>query len=142
MTRKLKHYAKENDIPIIIDEGLEFLLNTIKEYNAKDILEVGSAIGFSSIQMATSDKDIKIVTIEKDIKRYHLALKNIKEKDLSERIKVINLDANDYKSDKVFDLIFLDGPKSQYGNMLNHLYDNLKEGGVVVVDNLGFHGLV
>ena len=142
MTKKLKHYAKENDIPIIIDEGLEFLLNTIKECKAKDILEVGSAIGFSSIQMATSNKDIKIVTIEKDIKRYHLAIKNIKEKNLSERIKVINLDANDYKSDKVFDLIFLDGPKSQYGNMLNHLYDNLKEGGAVVVDNLGFHGLV
>lgn len=142
MIEDIKEYAEENDIPNIQDQGLTFLLDNIDKYKVLKVLEVGSAIGYSSIMVAKHNPNILVTTIEVDIKRYHLAQENIKKEGLSDRIEVINLDANDYKSDKKFDLIFLDGPKSQYSNMLNNLYDNLSTNGIVVVDNLGFYGLV
>ena len=59
----LKQFAKDNHVPIIQDGGLDFLLKTIKKINAKDILELGSAIGYSAISMARLSDDIHIDTI-------------------------------------------------------------------------------
>lgn len=142
MSDKMREYAHLNNVPIIQDEGLGFLLKHIDKYNVKNILEVGSAIGYSAIMMAKSKKDVKILTIEIDSKRYEMAKHNIKVLGLDNQISIINLDANDYKSQTKYDLIFLDGAKSQYDNMLNNLYDNLSDNGIIIVDNLGFHGLV
>lgn len=142
MLEEIIEYAEVNDIPIIQNQGLTFLLDNIDKFNVENILEVGSAIGYSAIMIAKHNVKINITTIEVDIKKYHMAHDNIKKFNLLDRIEVINLDANDYKSDKKFDMIFLDGPKSQYSNMLNNLYNNLKAGGIVIVDNLGFYGLV
>ena len=142
MIDDIVEYAQENDVPIIEDEGLDFILDKIDEYDVKNILEVGSAIGYSAIMMAKHNQDIKITTLEIDIKRYYKALENILDNNFKPQIEVINTDANDFKSEKEYDLIFLDGPKSQYANMLDNLYANLKVGGIVIVDNLGFHGLV
>lgn len=142
MIENIKKYALDNDVPIIKDEGLSFILDKIKEYKVTSILEVGSAIGYSAIKFATADKDIKVTTIEVDTNRYNLALKNINDLNLNQKIEILNMDANDFKSDKKFDMIFLDGPKSQYDNMLNHLYTNLLPGGIIIVDNLVFYGLV
>lgn len=142
MIKEIKEYAIINDVPIIQDEGLNFILKQIDKYNVKNILEVGSAIGYSSIKMANFKKDLKITTLELDTRRYHQAIENIKALNLHDRIKVINIDGNDFKSDEKFDFIFLDGPKSQYSNMLENLYHNLNKGGIIVVDNLVFYGLV
>ena len=79
MIEKIEQYAKDNKIPIMLPDGIEFLCNYIKENNIKRILEIGSAIGYSSIKMALVDKDITITTIEKDEKRYKEAIKNIKD---------------------------------------------------------------
>ena len=142
MLEKIKEYAHLNNVPIIQDEGLNFLLQNIDKYNVKSILEVGSAIGYSAIMMAKANKDLNILTIEIDPKRYEMAKQNIEGFQLNDQISIINLDANNYKSDTKYDLIFLDGAKSQYDNMLNNLYDNLSDSGIIIVDNLGFHGLV
>lgn len=142
MIKEIRDYAYLNNIPIIQDQGLAFILDMIEAYNVKSMLEVGSAIGYSSIMLASQNKSLKVVTIEVDIKRYHIAQENISRFNLNDQISVINLDANDYKSDEKYDLIFLDGPKSQYQNMLDNLYENLSDNGIVIVDNLGFHGLV
>ncbi len=142
MIEEIIDYAQKNDIPIIQQQGLTFLLSKIDEFNIVNVLEVGSAIGYSAIEMALYKENILITTLEKDIKRYNLAVKNISDNNLDKRVKIINIDANDYKSDIKYDMIFLDGPKSQYENMLNHLFDNLALNGIVVVDNLGFYGLV
>lgn len=142
MVENIKKYALENDVPIIKDEGLNFILDIVDKYQIKSILEVGSAIGYSAIKFALHSKDITVTTIEIDPVRYNLAVNNVNDLNLSQKIEVVNDDANKFKSDNKFDMIFLDGAKSQYENMLNNLYDNLLPGGVIVVDNLVFYGLV
>mgnify|MGYP003305034169 CR=1 FL=1 len=75
---KIKEYAEENNVPIMTEEGINFLTNYIKKHNIKKILEIGAAIGFSAIMMALVDDEIEITTIERDEKRYLEAVKNIK----------------------------------------------------------------
>ncbi|MBE6147857.1 MAG: SAM-dependent methyltransferase, partial [Firmicutes bacterium] len=81
---EIKKYALDNNVPIMLDDGIEFLCNLIKEKKVKTILEIGTAIGYSSIKMALVDNDISVTTIERDIDRYNIALKNIKKTNLDE----------------------------------------------------------
>ena len=80
--KELEEYAKINNIPIMQKDGILYLINYIKENNIKNILEIGSAIGYSSIMMASINSDIRITTIERDIDRYDLAVFNIKKYNL------------------------------------------------------------
>lgn len=137
----LKQFAKDNHVPIIQDGGLDFLLKTIKKINAKDILELGSAIGYSAISMARLSDDIHIDTIEREEKMYEEALKNIKDAALDNQITLNFMDIRDYVPSKKYDLIFVDAAKGQYYNYLNQFIDYLKEDGVMFFDNMVFHGL-
>ena len=137
----LKQFAKDNHVPIIQDGGLDFLLKTIKKINAKDILELGSAIGYSAISMARLSDDIHIDTIERDQKMYEEALKNVKDGALNDQITLNFMDIRDYVPSKKYDLIFVDAAKGQYYNYLNQFIDYLKEDGVMFFDNMVFHGL-
>ena len=142
MIEQLETYAKEFNIPIMMKDGIEFLCNYIKEHNIKTIFEVGSAIGYSSIMMALVDSDIKIITIEKNKNRYDLAVSNIKKFNLEDRIAIFNEDALESNIDDKFDLIFIDASKGNNINFFNKYKDNLNKNGVIVTDNLSFHGLV
>lgn len=137
----LKQFAKDNHVPIIQDGGLDFLLKTIKKINAKDILELGSAIRYSAISMARLSDDIHIDTIERDQKMYEEALKNVKDAALDNQITLNFMDIRDYVPSKKYDLIFVDAAKGQYYNYLNQFIDYLKEDGVMFFDNMVFHGL-
>lgn len=139
---KLEEFAKKNNIPIMQKDGIEFLTNYIKENNIKTILEIGTAIGYSSIKMALVSDDVKVTTIERDVDRYDLAIKNINNFNLSDRINVILDDALNVNLDSEYDLIFIDAAKSQYIKFFDKFDKNLKKGGVIVSDNLSFHGLV
>ena len=77
MISEIEEYARNNNIPIMLKDGITYLCNYIKDNNIKSILEIGSAIGYSSIMMALVDNDIKITTIEKDTNRYNMAIDNI-----------------------------------------------------------------
>ena len=140
--RRLEEYAKENNVPIMMKDGIEFLTQYIKENNVKTILEIGSAIGYSAIRMALVDKDIEVTTIERDKNRYNEAVKNIKEFNLEKQIDLINADALEYTTDKQFDLIFIDAAKAQYIKFFEKYKTNLKQNGTIISDNLDFHGLV
>lgn len=137
----LKEYAKINHVPIMQDEGIEYIIDYITKNNVKNILEIGTAIGYSAIRM-TLNKDICITTIERDFNMYNEAIKNIKEFNLDNQIKVIHGDALDINIAGKFDLIFIDAAKSQYIKFFNKYKDNLNEDGVIITDNLSFHGLV
>lgn len=139
---ELEQYAKENNIPIMMKDGIEFLCDYIKENNVKNILEIGTAIGYSAIKMALVDKNIKITTIERDIERYNLATQNIKDFGLEKQITVILDDAFNVEINEKFDLIFIDAAKSQYIKFFEKFKINLKKSGVFISDNLDFHGLV
>ena len=140
--RRLEEYAKENNVPIMMKDGIEFLTNYIKENNVKTILEIGSAIGYSAIRMALVDESIKVTTIERDTNRFNEAVKNIKEFNLENQIEIINADALEYEDKKQYDLIFIDAAKAQYIKFFEKYKINLKQDGTIISDNLDFHGLV
>ncbi|MDD5888698.1 MAG: O-methyltransferase [bacterium] len=139
---KLQKYAKENNVPIMLEDGLNFLTNYIKENNIKNILEIGTAIGYSAIKMALIGKDIKVTTIERDEERYIEAKKNIKKFNLEEQITLIHSDAFEVNLNTNFDLIFIDAAKAQNIKFFEKFENNLRENGTIITDNLNFHGLV
>ena len=139
---ELEKYARDKHVPIMLKDGITFLTDYIKKNNIKRILEIGCAIGYSSINMALVSDDIKITTIERDQKMYDKAIKNIEAFNLGNRIDVIFGDALDVEIDGTYDLIFIDAAKSQYIKFFEKFKYNLDENGVIVTDNLEFHGLV
>lgn len=139
---KLKEYAKRENIPIMQDEGIEFLTSFIEKKGAKNILEVGTAIGYSAIMMALVNSSIHITTIEKDEQRYMEALKNIKKFDLENRITLIYNDALNVELNDEYDIIFIDAAKGKNQDFFNHFEKNLKIDGYIITDNMGFHGYV
>ena len=140
--KKIKEYAKQNNVPIMMDSGIQFLTNFIIKKNIKNVLEIGTAIGYSSIMMALSSPSVKITTIERDEKRYLEALKNIKELNLEDRITLIYNDALNVKIDGEFDMIFIDAAKAQNIKFFEKFERNLVSSGYIITDNIKFHGLV
>lgn len=142
MIEKIENYAKINNVPIMEKSGIDFLTNYIKQNNIKNILEIGSAIGYSAIKFCLVDEDITVTTIERDNNRYNEAIKNINDFNLQKRIKIIHDDAFNVDINEKFDLIFIDAAKAQYIKFFEKFKVNLKENGVIISDNLKFHGLV
>ena len=142
MIKDIKKYAEDHKVPIMQDEGIDYLTTFIIKHQIETVLEVGTAIGYSSIMMCLANPKIKVVTIERDEERYMEALKNIKALELEDRITPIFKDALDVKLKEKFDLIFLDGAKGQNINFMEHFEDNLEHDGYFVTDNINFHGYV
>lgn len=142
MVSILEKYAKENNIPIIQKDGIEFLKDFIRKNNIKHILEIGTAIGYSAICMALVDDDIRITTIERDEERYKEAIKNINNFNLGDRITVINDDAFNVELSDYYDFIFIDAAKAQNIKFFNKFEKNLLPNKYIITDNLKFHGLV
>lgn len=138
----LEKYAHENNIPIMQKDGIDFLTQYIKENNIKNILEIGSAIGYSAIMMSLVNKSVHVTTVERDLERYNEAVKNINEFNLNNQIKIYNIDAFDFETSDKYDLIFIDAAKSQYIKFFEKFSSNLNNGGVIITDNLSFHGMV
>ena len=140
--KELEEYAKINNIPIMQKDGILYLINYIKENNIKNILEIGSAIGYSSIMMASIYSDIRITTIERDKDRYDLAVFNIKKYNLDKQINIIYGDAVDTDITGMYDLIFIDAAKGKNVFFFEKYKNNLVKRGTIITDNLSFHGLV
>lgn len=137
----LERYATEHNVPIMQKDGMTFLTDYIKEHkNIKNILEIGCAIGYSSICMALVRDDIYVTTIERDRERYLKAIENVKAFHLEDRITILFQDALDVSLKEQYDLIFIDAAKSQYIKFFEKFTPYLKENGVVFSDNLDFHG--
>lgn len=139
---EIEKYAEENNVPIMTNDGIEFLINYIKTNNVKKILEIGAAIGYSAIRMALIDEEIRITTIERDEQRYLEAVKNIKKFNLENRINLIFKDAFDVEITEEYDLIFIDAAKAQNIKFFEKFCKNLKLNGTIITDNMNFHGLV
>jgi len=140
--KELEVSARSRGIPIMMSDGIDYLCDYINENNIKNILEIGSAIGYSAIRMALVDNDIKITTIERDNERYNEAVRNIDEFSLGGQIEIILGDAMDTEVNGLYDLIFIDASKGHNIDFFNKYKKNLREHGVIITDNLSFHGLV
>ena len=141
----MKAEAKKKDIPIISDEGLIYLLQLIRLTEAKRILEIGTAIAYTAINIAMLNKDIIVDTIEKDEKMVVNAQENIKRSNLEKQIQIFHEDALEIALDLLkgnYDLIFIDAAKAQYQKFFEKFEVLLNDGGIIVCDNLLFHGLM
>ncbi len=141
---EMVEYAKEHNVPIIQTEGLDFLRQLVMLNKPMRILEIGSAIGFSSVNMAKYS-NANITTIEISKESYEIAKSNIKKAGFENRINIINADALEdglLNVNDRFDLIFIDAAKAQYIKFFNKYKQYLQDGGLILTDNLLFHGLV
>ena len=141
LIRKMEKYADLKGIPIMEKEGINFLTEFIKLNKVKNILEIGTAIGYSAINMALSSEDVTVTSIEIDNERYIEAVKNVKKFGLDDRITLVLCDALDFNLEDKFDLIFIDAAKSQYIKFFEKFSPNLTQKGFIVTDNINFHGL-
>lgn len=140
---EMEHYASNNNVPIIELDSIKFIMKYIKLNNVKSILEIGTAIGYSAILMANANDFCEITTIEKDEKRYKEAVKNVNKSGLDKRIELVYNDALEVNLVGCkYDLIFIDAAKGQYIKYFDKFANYLNPGGVIITDNLKFHGLV
>lgn len=135
--------ARKEHVPIMLDDGMSFLLSYIRDHEGiRDILEVGTAVGYSAINMAGIRWDMHIDTLEVDPVMAEKAKHNIALEGLSDRIHVYCTDASVFETNKIYDLIFIDAAKSQYRRYTEHFFKNSRKGTVFIYDNLNFHGMV
>ncbi|MEY8257463.1 O-methyltransferase [Erysipelotrichaceae bacterium 66-17] len=139
----LKKYAKENHVPVMFDDGLEFLINEIKTNDVRSFLEIGTAIAKTSLAIASLDPHIKIVTIERDPEMIRQARMNIAASHKEKQITLIEGDANEVEIEQqLFDCIFIDAAKAQYQRFFAKYSPLLSQNGIIVSDNMNFHGMV
>jgi len=144
LIEEMEEDAKINKVPIISKDSLSFLFMLIDLKKPKRILEIGTAIGYCAINLASFDCDLIIDSIERDEALYNKAKVNVSKAKLEKRINLyladaLTIDNNELKS---YDLIFIDGAKAQYEKFFNKFKSLLKEGGIIVSDNLLFHNLL
>ena len=138
----LEQYAKEHQVPIMMDDGLSFLLEKLQENQCLSFLELGTAIARTSIEVAKLDPRMRVVTIERNSEMIVQAKKNIEESGLSNQSTLIEGDALEVNVDGMFDCIFIDAAKAQYQRFFEKYCMHLNENGIIVSDNMNFHGLV
>lgn len=143
MINEIKKYAIDNNVPIILDDGIKLLNEVILDNNVSSVLEIGSAIGYSAIMMCLNKNDLFIDTIEKNDQMYELACENISKVNLNDRINIIHGDGLYVPLDvlNTYDLIFIDAAKAQSRKFLERYEGLLNNNGIIVVDNIDFHGL-
>lgn len=143
LIKDMERYAEVNNVPIIEHDSIEFIRKYIELNNVKSILELGTAIGYSAILMASVSDDVEVTTIERDEKKYREAVKNVNACELDKRIEIVFNDALDVNlAGHKYDLIFIDAAKGQYIKFFEKFENYLNPGGVIITDNIKFHGLV
>ena len=138
----LESYAKENNVPIMQKDTIEYIKKIMKVTNVKNILEIGTAIGYSSICMALNDEKVHITTVEIDKDRFIEALDNVKTFGLTNQIDLVFNDAMNITLTDKYDMIVIDAAKGKNEAFFQKFKYNLKPNGIIITDNIGFHGLV
>lgn len=143
---EMELFAKENGVPIMELAGIQAMLQLLYIQKPKKILEIGTAIGYSSLRMAYALPDTCIVSIERDDERFQLAQQYISRSGLSKQIILIKGDAleaiDEIHAHGPFDTIFIDAAKGQYKRFFEIYSKELHEEGMIITDNVLFKGLV
>lgn len=145
LLRDLEIYAEENSVPIIHKEVADLLRVILKLKRPKKILELGCAIGYSSLFFAdVLDGDVEIVTTERNPIMLERAQDNIKKAGMEDRIKILVGDAEETLKDLegTFDMIFIDAAKGHYKMFFDMLIGKLNHGGIVISDNILYKGMI
>lgn len=141
----LEKFARANKIPVVLPDTREFLCNLCREIKPKSILEIGMAIGFSGSNMLRSYEGSRLTCLEASTPNIAMARENFMAQNLLDRVEIIEGDCMNTLptlAGRKFDLIFLDGPKSKYIEMIDMILPLLDIDGVWVSDNVLFRGMV
>lgn len=136
----IEEYAEKENVPIMKKDSIDYLLEFIRNNNIKDVLEIGSAIGYSALKISTTGANV--TTIERDEERYKIAVENINKSNYKNQINIILSDALDVNLAEKYDLIFIDAAKGKNKEFIDKFKENLKTNGFIIIDNMDFHGLV
>ncbi|WP_277679321.1 O-methyltransferase [Gracilibacillus dipsosauri] len=145
-TTILELEAQNDHVPIMDQISMDFLVQLLRIKNAKKILEIGTAIGYSALQMSQVSNEIQVVTVERDVNMFERALSNIEKLKKQKQIHPIFGDAlkvqQEVEERAPYDLLFIDAAKGQYQKFFELYEPMLKEDGLIVTDNVLFRGLV
>lgn len=133
---ELKAICIEQKIPILRDKSLELLVRILKDNNYHSLLEIGSALGYTALYLASLG--YHVVSIEQDEARYLECLKNQALINQENKVNFILGDARNYPLKEQFDVIFIDGAKGQYQLFFNNFINNLNSKGSIFIDNMAF----
>lgn len=145
LTLEMERFAKENKVPILNWNAAQLFMFFIQSKKPKRILEIGTAIGYSSILAAKVLRKKSVLhTIEKSKDNIKLAKEYIKRAQLDDKIKIIEGDALKLMPElkKKYDFIFLDADKQDYEKLFELSLPLLKRNGIIFIDNLLWHGCV
>lgn len=140
---ELEKYALENNVPIVTKEVAEYLKFMVDMNKSQNILEVGTAIGYSGIIMGRIAEKYngKLTTIEIDEKRYEEAKINFERAGLKNVTAILGDASEEIKKlDEEFDFVFIDASKGHYREFFDDSYKLLKKDGLIFIDNIMFRG--
>ncbi len=148
--KELEEFRKKlGDFPIIRPKTTALIEKIVDKLNPNMILELGSGKGFSSVVMLSASEKSNLLAVEKDRDNFQELLHTLAEYDFYDRALPVNADAEAITTSLVnarnvqkFDLIFLDCNKSSYNRMYEKLITLLSDGGVLVADDVLYHGMV
>lgn len=141
----LEEYAMENNVPIVQREVANLLKFMVSMKRPKRVLELGTAIGYSSILMNKASMSVnELVTIERNEKMVDIAHKNIEKLDLNKKIQILQGDCLEILKtlNTKFDLIFIDAGKGHYNEFFPYCLNLLNTDGIIISDNVLFRGMV
>ncbi|MGM9874984.1 MAG: O-methyltransferase [Bacilli bacterium] len=141
LIKEIEEYGTLKNVPIMSEDTIETIKNIITVNEFHTILEVGTAIGYSTICFASTPGVTNITSIERDPIRSAIAVNNVKKSGLK-NITLRHTDALEIELNGKFDLIIIDAAKSQNMKFFNKFKENLNEDGIIIIDNLSFHGYV
>jgi len=136
LIKEMEEYASNNYVPIARKDNIQYLQNLIVNNKLYNVLELGSAIGYSAICMASVNKKVKVLTIERDEKLYREAVNNIKKAKMEGQIDIIFDDIFNVDITGKYDLIFIDAAKAQYIKFFEKVAPCLSEEGIIISDNI------
>lgn len=140
----IQAYAAAHHVPIMEDQGIRELVNLLKAQKPEQILEIGSAIGFSAIKMAEALPGCTVDTVERDASRYEKAVEFIAQSGFGQQIRIFHADALELALPELkpqYDAIFIDAAKGQYERFFDKYESLLAKGGIIYCDNMAMHGL-
>lgn len=140
---ELEKYAAENNVPIVTKEVAEYLKFMVDMNKSQNILEVGTAIGYSGILMARAAQKYggKLTTIEIDEERYREANINFEKAGLKNVKTILGAAEEEIKKlNEEFDFVFIDASKGHYREFFDDSYKLLKKDGIIFIDNIMFRG--
>ena len=136
--KELEDFARKENIPIIPHETVAYFRFLMETMQPKNILEIGTAIGFSALLMAQHSPESKITTIDRNPEMIGFAKANFAKFDSRQQITLLEGDAVDVLSTltESYDFVFMDSAKSKYIIFLPEILKHLEVGGVVVLDDI------